>query len=647
MPLFWKDKLDQDLKSAQDRKSGVGWVIQRFSESVWWKKTQTSLPDPIPSQPSTPRSAPNVDDINIKLQDSKPSVNTNLEDSGFDFNVDETSKQNQLFTQDDLPLVRELLDEWFTIDEIREARRGQLGIDDNLDIDNESKEWLKGFVSESWDALRERWKNISDIGNRIDSRSGNISQAIQDGWLSDWLKQSFKNQANTFWGAFQTVGQLVAAWWDVLFEGLENLIQDGTTQWVEDAIQSSIANIGDTEVVKDIAKSYGDFKKRNPESARNIEATFNIAGILPVFKGGKLVTDGVDSAGESIKWAGKIIWDSANNLDVGKSNEIARNFVSPIQNKKNIQEGIRQWRLIEWNTRDQIELTKFDESVIDEVSGVLQKNSNPTRVPKIVSALRDEIKSVDGDIKKSLWKFNQPFNKKTLSSFLKNTTDDVRLDTLFTDKQIQNQYNNLVSKFVERLESNNKLNNLGLFEARQEFDQLLKESGIFEWRETSGKLVAKSFRSKINDFIDQRLPDNAIDLKESLSKEHKLFTGLDNLAERVAPNFNKSLVDKIRSQARKFPILSNLWSVAGTAGLIGISLSGYLTPVAITSMALYGSYKIGKNIVESKQVRSMLSKVLEVSGDVLTSAEKKSIQDSIDLLSTPAVFWGIRELDWQ
>lgn len=160
-------------------------------------------------------------------------------------------------------------------------------------IISESDEWFTGFVEETWEALWKRIENVKDINTRfkqkIKDKRAATNKALEEWGVSDFVLASMKWELNNLGSSFQLVGQTIWAWADVVWEWLENIIQDWLVEWVEDKIKSSVASVANSEAAKWIAESYKGFKERNPEAARNIEATINISEILPFSKAGKLI----------------------------------------------------------------------------------------------------------------------------------------------------------------------------------------------------------------------------------------------------------------------------------------------------------------------------------------------------------------------
>jgi len=156
----------------------------------------------------------------------------------------------------------------------------------------EAEEGLTWFTSETKEALEQRWEQIWEIKERFDKKlqsKSNIVDVFKKEWLWEALKTSMAEELNRFGSSFQLAGQVVWAWTDVIWEWVENLLQEATPEAVENVIEWAISKITDTETVKNIAKAYAEFREKNPEIARNIEASVNMSEVLPIAKGKKIL----------------------------------------------------------------------------------------------------------------------------------------------------------------------------------------------------------------------------------------------------------------------------------------------------------------------------------------------------------------------
>jgi len=165
---------------------------------------------------------------------------------------------------------------------------------------DEADEGLTGFLSETKTALQKRKNNFVDIKNRLDKKAQNWNQKLnsfirkKQYWKA--LVQSFKNSGDIFWSSIQTVWQIAWTGTDIVWEWVENLTQEFTPPIIERNLKKTVKLIWNNDKVQDLAQSYLEFRKKNPETARNLEAVINIAAILPIGKA-------VATTWKTIRWA--------------------------------------------------------------------------------------------------------------------------------------------------------------------------------------------------------------------------------------------------------------------------------------------------------------------------------------------------------
>lgn len=104
--------------------------------------------------------------------------------------------------------------------------------------------------------------------------------------------------------AVQTVGQGAGFVGDTAYEGAKAI----TPQPVKDVAKEVLNTVGESGPVQEGLQAYNSWKTAHPEAAGNLEATFNIASLLPAFKaGGKAAETVADTVGGSVNNTGKAL----------------------------------------------------------------------------------------------------------------------------------------------------------------------------------------------------------------------------------------------------------------------------------------------------------------------------------------------------
>lgn len=115
------------------------------------------------------------------------------------------------------------------------------------------------------------------------------------------LGRSIDNEQGLASGLLQAAGQGAAFLGDIGTEALSSIDETVTGGAVGDFLGERVQEIATAPAVQNVAADYGKWKLENPEAAANLEATINIASILPIAGGAgvvgkKAVDTGVDVA---------------------------------------------------------------------------------------------------------------------------------------------------------------------------------------------------------------------------------------------------------------------------------------------------------------------------------------------------------------
>ena len=146
-------------------------------------------------------------------------------------------------------------------------------------FDGEQDEGLTGFISETWEALKQRGSKLAETQTRLTEKarvgSQKIWDVVKEKGLGAGFVESMKQQLNQMGSSVQFAWDIVMWGTDIVWEWIENFIQDGVPEIWEEAVEAivtgAVTSISNTDTAQAIAKSYWEFKEKNPEAARNIE----------------------------------------------------------------------------------------------------------------------------------------------------------------------------------------------------------------------------------------------------------------------------------------------------------------------------------------------------------------------------------------
>jgi hypothetical protein len=364
-----------------------------------------------------------------------------------------------------------------------------------------------------WEQLSKRWQNLVDIANKN----------------NQWL-----------WTAIQTWWQIAWWIWDIIWEALFTGIKTITPDFVKEGAETAWKALLSTSVWQEWLKAlkwwvemYDEFKKNNPETAANMEATFNIASLIPIWKGTQVLK----------KWWEKIIDASTKQIwKIAIKKPIIENWLSKIE-KTTLDiikpktftptervDLIKKWKLITWkwitwewvkyipDIKD-IKIAKSSSQYIKKWKSV---SENVMNLKKWISELWEQTKQ------EIINNWDSIFNTKTIFSKLDNIEKPVMVKS---ETSLNNAYD-LVKNKVKDLITKSKKKYSSLLEVRKEFDNYIsKEFPDLYTNEklTPIKSAIMTYRRTLNDFISEWLP-KWNKFKELLKQQSDIYEAIDMLA---------------------------------------------------------------------------------------------------------------------
>lgn len=260
-----------------------------------------------------------------------------------------------------------------------------------------------------------------------------------------------------------------------------------------------------------LSKQYSGFEQQHPNIARTAESVLSMAPVIPAAK----VAKGVIKAPAAVAKAGK-----------------TDKFITDLVLERETP-SVAEQRALRSNDKGIYQPNAFEKSMADEVrniKGVSPKNTHQQNL----NAIQNEAYAEANKLKSALEAKKVIFPIKELRANLKNRINQTINDSLSisgadaakTAEKVLSQYDKILAKTPGTP--------AGLLQARKEFDNyVMKEKPKFFDTATENALsrVIDDIRMGTNDFINQKVPD--VKVKESLARQHKLFTARDNIAPKV------------------------------------------------------------------------------------------------------------------
>jgi hypothetical protein len=154
----------------------------------------------------------------------------------------------------------------------------------------------------------------------------------------------------------------------------------------------------------------------------------------------------------------------------------------------------------------------------------IKGKSNFKDISRVNTAISDEASKLKTVLKES----GAIYNKNNIKGVLNKMKADKTVDLIPAEERV---YDKMIGKFNKMVDTRKGRKLDDLLELRQEYDKWAKSNNpnIFENRTGGSYRALTSVRDTINNYINTKIKNDVV--KQSLNKQHNLFTILDNVAE--------------------------------------------------------------------------------------------------------------------
>lgn len=395
---------------------------------------------------------------------------------------------------------------------------------------------LEKFGAGLMDRFRERDANVKEHMRATDAGEQNIA--------SEFLQKS---------------GEVAGFVGDVGFEAVKALLPDD----IKKGIKDTLAGVASSETAQGLMESYDAWKTQNPELAENVEASFNIATVIPgVGAGAKAVQKGVKAGTEAVEQVAKAVpgaVEGARGVAAGLSEKLAPNLgkeamdiavIGPQGKKATVSSLEKSGRpggyapddsfIGKLVGADKYVPTKRDMEVAEAVQGVVRKSNTPA---KNIASINNKIAEVsETEVRPTLRQHPSPFNVATYSKKLR----EVEMpDFIKTDEALARTYETVRNRFIDVVKGGVKTKE-GLWDSRKSIDDVIEQqfgaAGFNPDKYSALQKAILDMRRATNDFISEGIPDSAFKAQmKRLSRmyEAKHNIALDNYALQSKDGFEK------------------------------------------------------------------------------------------------------------
>lgn len=418
------------------------------------------------------------------------------------------------------------------------------------------------------------------IGDIINKGADNLG-AITDKYAAG--KQGLASSA------LQTAGEAASALTDIGMEGVKKV----TPSFIKEPVKKAVQAVAETQPVKSATEAYSEWKNQHPEAAANLEATVNLASILPTTKA---ATTGLSVAETAASKAGTVLEKSAAKSASKITDEFAKNLVTPIKTAAvkeaevarttEVGRGIFKKSVIEPTLQEKRAI-----EAVKQVPGVhpdntFQKNFN------IIKAHNEQLaNNLVADVKANNFIIPRKETFANLDRAAKTLKDSPLIvgDAELTAKRLLEGAKKVVNDNPGTAE--------GILQARKDFDAWVKtqKPTLFDAKTEGALTIAnREIRNSFNDILEAKAPN--IKLKEKLATQHSLYNAMENIVPKAAKEADTAVQRLFQKVSDTLGTKSKV--VQATAAMVGVGGLGaaamFAPIVAEAGIPLYIAYKGGK-----------------------------------------------------
>jgi hypothetical protein len=447
--------------------------------------------------------------------------------------------------------------------------------------------------------------------------------------------------------AFNVIGDMAGGVTDIAMGGAKAAYHAITPKAMNESINKTVGgavNQGIQAIPSGIRKPIGDVL-----SNREVGSALNIAAILPIGKAGKMGTEAVSPmVGKAAgKAAGALEKNLSEQVSQDTLNMVKRDFSTMSKGANGGQAKAAASHLTEKKpgffqpttlktTKQDIEIAKSVEGVVDPKAHVSQ---NVDAIYKKIGELAEQTQSLPAQSDKAL-------NSGKLNEVLSAAKEESNV--VFAGEATKEAtYNQTVKAFTDLLAKKPQTLS-SVLQARKDFDKLMNDKFPGWASKFQGDNVRANaiydVRKAANDFVAGELPEGN-QFKYLLKQQSNMYRASERISVNAgaAGAIDPSKFQKLTSVMRKHPwVTAEAAAAAGAAGGLsamahygfGSGLVNTITsPAALSALALYGTYKIGKTVLTSQAVKKSLIKFLRTTETKLSPAEQKAVANTISFLN--------------
>ncbi len=438
---------------------------------------------------------------------------------------------------------------------------------------------------------------VGGIVEDVKTRAGDVKETFGRVW------EEGQNPLST---GIQVAGAGAGLVGDVIGRGITSAYKAVTPESAQKVIEEKAIALAKKAGLPEVMGQYEEWSKKHPEAAANLEGVVNIASLFPAERAATGAVKATVKVGAPIveKTAGRAalaVEKKAAKSVVDKALDVTKPILTKTEKEAAILAGRGEKGILGTTIKPSTKDIQVAESVADVITG-----KNPF---KDIAAVKEKIKQTSERIRTVLGADNRGYNKNQVKTALQKAKEKSRI-VFGSDKTQQSAYDSVVDEMLRHVDDNPQ-HLQGLWDARIGFDDVIDEKfpGLLGGPagDNARKNAVKDVRRTLNEFIDTNAPDS--EFAKGMKEITNMYDASDRIAAKAVETVDKNIVQRVSSAISKHPIIG-AGSFLGL-GAVGTSLPALIAnPAVLSSLAAYGTYKLGKKIITSKAVRDGVSTVL-------------------------------------
>lgn len=430
----------------------------------------------------------------------------------------------------------------------------------------------------------------------------------------------------------QVTGQNLGLFSDVVGSAVVNTLKAVTPDFIEKPAKEKIAELVtaglETEVAKKTVASWEGFKESNPEMARNIEATGNIANFFALGYGsGVGAKASKEVAGTVATKAGSAIVASGDDAARVAKESFSQELIMPIADKatKVSQVGRTTEKGRGIFKQNVVTPSATEKKMAEEVLKVEGVSPSQT-LQQNYNAIQQAVATESDDLITRLSANDFIVSKKEVISRLKTAAAKLNESPIVVGESEKMAEKLLAG--AQRFINENSGTGSGMLKARKAYDAwvLKQKPKAFDAKAENAFTVAnREVRGVINQLLDEKAP--SVGVKESLKKQSTLLNALDNIAPKAAKEADTAIgraadrmFSMVKAESKLGKYVTTLTAAIGLSG--GLALSPGV-------MAAAGGTVVAAKLVKAlgnPKLRQGFGKILKEVGSKLAPEEKRVLE---------------------